>query len=52
MILDAFKKLEKTAIALEKELSNTKSALEDSEEKVKSLENTLQNTFKYSIKFS
>jgi hypothetical protein len=43
---EAFKKLEKTAVALEKELSNTKSALEDSEEKVKSLENTLQNTFK------
>jgi hypothetical protein len=43
---EAFKKLEKTAVALEKELSNTKSALEDSEEKIKSLENTLQNTFK------
>jgi chromosome segregation ATPase len=33
-------------VALEKELSNTKSALEDSEEKNKSLENTLQNAFK------
>ena len=48
--IEAFKKLEKTAIALEKELSNAKSSLEDSEEKVKSLDNTLQNTFRFKIK--
>jgi hypothetical protein len=44
--LDAFKKLEKTALALEKELLNTKSLLEDSEEKVRSLESTLANSYK------
>ena len=41
-----FKKLEKGAALLEKELTNTKSALEDSQDKAKGLENTLQNTFK------
>lgn len=44
--LDAFKKLEKGASYLEKELINTRSALEDAQEKVTGLENTLQNTFK------
>lgn len=44
--LEAFKKLEKGAVYLEKELISTKTALEDSQEKVTSLENTLQNTFK------
>lgn len=44
---ELFKKLEKTALTLEKELINTKSLLEDSEEKVKSLENTLQNSYRY-----
>jgi hypothetical protein len=38
--------LEKGASLLEKELVNTKMALEDSQEKIKSLENTLQNTYK------
>lgn len=44
--LDTFKKLEKTALALEKELLNTKSLLEDAEEKVRSLESTLANSYK------
>jgi hypothetical protein len=44
--LETFKKMEKTAVTLEKELINTKSLLEDSEEKVKSLENTLANSYK------
>jgi len=43
---EAFKTLEKGAFYLEKELVNAKAALEDSHEKVTSLENTLQNTFK------
>lgn len=44
--LDTFKKLEKGASLVEKELVSTKMAYEDSLEKIKSLENTLQNTFK------
>lgn len=50
---ETFKKLEKGAALLEKELIDTKTSYEDSLEKVKSLENTLQNTFKYQnlIKF-
>lgn len=44
--LETLKKLEKAALALEKELTSSKSALEDSNEKCKSLENNLQNTFK------
>ncbi|CAF0737533.1 unnamed protein product [Brachionus calyciflorus] len=44
--LELLKKLEKTALALEKELNSSKNALEDSEEKCKGLENNLQNTYK------
>jgi hypothetical protein len=43
---EMFKKLEKGAAILEKELTETKLAYEDATEKVKSLENTVQNTFK------
>lgn len=44
--LEAFKKLEKTALALEKELINTKGHLDDAEEKVRGLESTLANSYK------
>ncbi|RNA32793.1 TATA element modulatory factor isoform X1, partial [Brachionus plicatilis] len=44
--VDLLKKLEKTAIALEKELNSSKQNLEDSEEKCKGLENNLQNAYK------
>ncbi len=44
--LETFKKLEKGAALLEKELIETKNNYEDSVEKIKSLENTLQNSFK------
>jgi hypothetical protein len=48
--IEMLKKLEKAALSLEKELTTTKCNLEDSQEKIKGLENTLQNTFKYVIK--
>jgi chromosome segregation ATPase len=44
--LETFKKLEKGAALLEKELTDTKMNYEESMEKIKSLENTLQNSFK------
>lgn len=47
--IDLLKKLEKTAIALEKELNVTRQNFEDSEEKCKGLENNLQNAYKYDL---
>lgn len=44
--METFKKMEKTAVALEKELLHTKGLLEDSDEKVRSLESTLANSYK------
>lgn len=44
--LETLKKLEKTALALEKELLNTKAQLEDSEEKVRRLDITLADSYK------
>jgi TATA element modulatory factor len=43
---DNYKKLEKTCVFLEKELNSKKLTLDESEEKIKSLENTLQNAYK------
>lgn len=45
-VQETFKRLEKGAAILEKELTETKLAYEESTEKVKSLENTLQSSFK------
>ena len=45
--IETFKKLEKGASSLEKELVNTKGLLEESENKVKGLENALQNAYKF-----
>lgn len=43
---ETYRRLEKGAAILEKELTETKLAYEESMEKVKSLENTLQSSFK------
>ena len=44
--LDQMRKLEKTCIQLDKDLQRKQLSLDDSEEKIKSLENTLQNSYK------